>query len=99
MPYRYLDLNGLKPTPDEYRQILTERLKTLDQCARDPLGGDPYPIAWRQGFKAYWRPLKRDRDGNLLVLLWATGPGLHPRYERRVRLVQRKHFPSSLALE
>jgi hypothetical protein len=88
-----LELNGIMISREEHQAILKARLETLKSAtAVDRLGG-PLPVRWRVGWDCSFKPVKRSRDGSLLVLLTATDasrPGW--KYERRIRLVKARRL-------
>jgi len=83
-------------TPDEFRKILELRREVLAEATKLDGLGQPLPVAWRQGWKAYQRRLGRDRDGSLRVLFVVEGPRGEVAYTRQVRLVRKHPLPYDL---
>jgi hypothetical protein len=99
MPEHVLCCKGFRVTASEFRVILDTRLQTLERATGEATYAETLPVPWRTGWKAFWRPLRRDREGNLLVEYTVTAPCLPRTYVRRVRHVQPRPLPLSLGLE
>jgi hypothetical protein len=91
--------NPLDPQPDELQAILHERKRALE-CVASWGTLEPYvPACDRHGWRATWKPVERDLDGNLLVEIRVTAPVLDTPYVRRYRLIHRERLISRLRQE
>jgi hypothetical protein len=90
--------NGVSITREEHAVILEHRLACLAAASAKASWGNPLPVRWRLGYRAYWKPLGRDRAGNLRIEVSVYAPELTRPYKRLYRLVRAKPLPASLYL-
>jgi hypothetical protein len=90
--------NGVTITREEHAVILEHRRACLEAASAKAGWGNPLPIPWRLGYRAYWKPLGRDRTGNLRLEVSVYAPTLTRPYKRRYRLVRAQPLPASLYL-
>lgn len=86
--------NGILIELDEHQAILRERLRVLTAGTSEGRLGGPMPVRWRLGWSCTWTPVKRDAEGNLL-LIFRVRHTLRPswQYHQRVRLVRTRTLP------
>lgn len=92
-------VKGTWMTIEEHLGILRQCRKCLDDVAAHGTLEGPVPASDRIGWSYSWVPLKRDRDGSLLVEIGVSAPHLLTTYVRRYRLVQRQRLLRGLRSE
>jgi hypothetical protein len=81
---------------EEYSRLLLLRRDNLDMATAEIMGGQPMPVQWRRGWRAWWVRCGRDRDGSLLAEINVSGPKPGMRWRQRVRLVRQRRLPVNL---
>lgn len=96
MPYFNYCPQPYDLSPEEFTKVLSLRLSTLEDATREAGMGEPLPVPWRWGWRAYVDIQGRDRDGSLIFAVNCEGNGGEHRYTRRYRLVREQRLPSRL---
>lgn len=85
-----IERNGFRLTPDEHTAVLRECRRALSDAFLDEYG-DLEPAnrhAW--GWRYSWRPVKRDKDGSLCLVIRVYDARHVQARMQRIRLVRRQ---------